>query len=36
MSITGDIYNISIYDINEKLLTSCPFYQVWLYFDVED
>ena len=34
--IDNSIFNISIYDINEKLLTSCPFYQVWLYFDVED
>lgn len=32
----NSILNLSIYDINENLLTSCPFYQVWLYFDTED
>ena len=32
----NSVFNISIYDVNENLLTNCPYYQVWLYFDTDD
>jgi hypothetical protein len=32
----SSILNISIYDVNENLLSNCPYYQVWLYFDTDE
>jgi len=32
----NSVLNISIYDVNEKLIDNCPYYQVWLYFDTDD